>query len=253
MVDGMIAFIEQEPARPFFLMARTTQTHHPYEPTPGVPLIDMEREPFRPSTISAVYLNVLHETDRHLERIRDDSPRTGSTRTRSSSWSGITVRRSGTRTTPIFKPDRIQEDVHVPPDVLVPAPLPFGDAIEGHRRHVDLAPTIAALAGLPAAPTGRAAACSTPTIPRVRISTWAEDHFTLGSVRINGSTSSIFAKASRGCSISIAIPTSNRISRWRSRSAALACGKRLAAWTEANRRQYGQAPQGAPDLITGSA
>ena len=45
MVDGMIDFIDQEPARPFFVMGWTTQTHHPYEPTPGVPLLDFQREP----------------------------------------------------------------------------------------------------------------------------------------------------------------------------------------------------------------
>ena len=40
MVEGMIDFIHRNPTNPFFLMGWTTQTHHPYEPTPGVPLLD---------------------------------------------------------------------------------------------------------------------------------------------------------------------------------------------------------------------
>ena len=44
MVDGMIDFIDRAPTRPFFLMGWTTQTHHPYEPTPDVPLLNLLRE-----------------------------------------------------------------------------------------------------------------------------------------------------------------------------------------------------------------
>ena len=77
MVDGMIAFINQEPTRPFFLIGWTTQTHHPYEPTPGVPPIDMEREPVPDQYDLGRYLNVLHETDRHLERLFETIRRAG--------------------------------------------------------------------------------------------------------------------------------------------------------------------------------
>src|SRR6266849_1106282 len=44
MLVGMLQFIEREGARPFFLMAWSQQTHHPYEPTPGVPLLNFVRE-----------------------------------------------------------------------------------------------------------------------------------------------------------------------------------------------------------------
>src|SRR5260221_6901810 len=43
--DLMLRFIDRQASRPFFLMGWTTQTHHPYEPTPGVPLLDLQREP----------------------------------------------------------------------------------------------------------------------------------------------------------------------------------------------------------------
>ena len=63
MVDGMIQYLNQDPGRPFFMMGWTTQTHYPYEPTPGVPLIDMRREPGPDQWDLGRYLNVLHETD----------------------------------------------------------------------------------------------------------------------------------------------------------------------------------------------
>src|SRR5260370_19722640 len=69
MVDGMVQFTGQTSARPFFLMGWTTQTHHPYEPTPGVPLLDMQREPVPDQYELGRYLNVLHETDRHIGRL----------------------------------------------------------------------------------------------------------------------------------------------------------------------------------------
>ena len=107
MVDGMIDFISQEPDRPFFVMGWTTQTHHPYEPTPGVPLLEMQHEPVPDQYELDRYLNVLHETDRHLGRLFDARPPPAvSIRTRSSSSSAIMGRRSAIRTTPIFRAGR---------------------------------------------------------------------------------------------------------------------------------------------------
>ena len=45
MVDDVIEFIDRDPTRPFFVMGWTQQTHHPYEPTPGVPFLKLLREP----------------------------------------------------------------------------------------------------------------------------------------------------------------------------------------------------------------
>src|SRR5205814_3394918 len=41
MVDALVEFVGREPGRPFFAMGWTQQTHHPYEPSPGVPLLDL--------------------------------------------------------------------------------------------------------------------------------------------------------------------------------------------------------------------
>ena len=77
MVDKILSLVEQEPARPFFIMGWTQQTHHPYEPTPGVPLLDLVREKLSDEYDLNRYLNVLHETDRHLGRLFDGLRRTG--------------------------------------------------------------------------------------------------------------------------------------------------------------------------------
>jgi len=70
LVDGMLAWIKAEPAKPFFAMAWTVQTHHPYEPTPDRAPIDFfgEKHPTDDYDLGR-YLNVLHETDRQLGRL----------------------------------------------------------------------------------------------------------------------------------------------------------------------------------------
>jgi phosphoglycerol transferase MdoB-like AlkP superfamily enzyme len=71
MVDGMLQFIDQDPTHPFFLMAWSQQTHHPYEPTPGVPLLDLQRERVTDDYDLGRYLNLLHETHRHPARLSE--------------------------------------------------------------------------------------------------------------------------------------------------------------------------------------
>src|SRR5206468_9714695 len=40
LAEGLIEFIQRDPARPFFAMGWTQQTHHPYEPSPEAPAVD---------------------------------------------------------------------------------------------------------------------------------------------------------------------------------------------------------------------
>lgn len=70
LVDGMLRWIPADPSRPFFLMGWTVQTHHPYEPTPGRPLVDFFGDKKPPDDYDlGRYLNVLHETDRQIGRL----------------------------------------------------------------------------------------------------------------------------------------------------------------------------------------
>ncbi len=77
LVDSVIGGIDRDPARPFFIMAWTTQSHHPYEPTPGVPLLNFQREPIVDDYDLERYLNVVHETDHQLGRLFEAIRRAG--------------------------------------------------------------------------------------------------------------------------------------------------------------------------------
>ena len=69
MVDDMVQLIREPHDRPFFMMAWSQQTHHPYEPSPGTQQLSLLREPVPYQYDVDRYLNVLHETDAHLARI----------------------------------------------------------------------------------------------------------------------------------------------------------------------------------------
>ena len=135
MVDGMIEFINRAPARPFFMMAWSTQTHHPYEPTPGVPLLNLLREPVPDDYDLGRYLNVLHETDRHLGRvfdvIRQSRPRRQHADCRHRrSWTGVWLSAFDLRTGPDAVPGGCARPAHV----LVPARVSVDHALDDRRR-----------------------------------------------------------------------------------------------------------------------
>src|SRR5439155_17566706 len=71
LAEGLIGFVGRDRVHPFFAMGWTQQTHHPYEPSPEVPVVDLirGREPAPDEYDLNRYLNVLHETDRQLERV----------------------------------------------------------------------------------------------------------------------------------------------------------------------------------------
>jgi phosphoglycerol transferase MdoB-like AlkP superfamily enzyme len=73
LVDGVLRFIDQDRDRPFFAYAWTTQSHHPYEPTPDAPVIDFfERGPLpRDDYDLGRYLNTIRYTDGELRRLFD--------------------------------------------------------------------------------------------------------------------------------------------------------------------------------------
>src|SRR5262245_14127608 len=71
VVDAMVDFISTARNNPFFLMAWTTQTHHPYEMSPGVPELNLLKEHTPDDWELGHYLNVIHETDHQLARVFD--------------------------------------------------------------------------------------------------------------------------------------------------------------------------------------
>jgi arylsulfatase A-like enzyme len=244
MVDGMISFMDRAPDRPFFLMGWTTQTHHPYEPSPDVPLLDMNREPSPDEYELGRYLNVLHETDRQLGRLFDTLRRLGLEQDTLVVVIGDHGQAFGyPHDTYIQGRTVYEEDVHVPLMFWFPRKYRAAARSNVVGSQVDLAPTIAELAGVPPAPDWQGRSLfDTTRSPRAYFYV-AEDHFTLG-VR-EGSWKYILALREGTEELydlgrdpneqhNVAKEQPELTARLR---------QRLAAWTEANRRQYEHAAE----------
>jgi arylsulfatase A-like enzyme len=243
MVDGVAQFIKRDPNRPFFVMAWSSQTHHPYEPSPGVPLLDLwqQREPTPDTFDLGRYLNVVHQTDGQLGRLFE------------------TIRRSGLEddTLVVVTGDHGQafgyphdtfghgrtayeEDVHVPLLFWYPRIYKTATRADTVGSHVDLAPTIAELVGLPPAPDWQGRSLfDTAHSPRAYFYS-ADDEFTLG-IR-EGNWKYIFNLRDGIQELYDLHLDPNELhnvaTSYPERSARMR--QRLAAWTEANRRQYGR-------------
>jgi lipoteichoic acid synthase len=239
MVNGMLEFINQAPTRPFFLMAWTTQTHHPYEPTPGVPMLNLLREPVPDEYDLGRYLNVLHETDRQLGRLFEMLRRTRLDENTLVVVTGDHGQAFGFPHDTYAQGRTVyEEDVHVP--LMFWFPRVYRSAMRSAMvgGHVDLAPTITELAGLPSAPDWQGRSLlETGRNPRTYFYV-AGDRFELG-VR-EGSWKYILDVRDGIEQLydldrdpteqqNVAAKHPDRCARLR---------KRLAAWTDANRRQY---------------
>jgi arylsulfatase A-like enzyme len=241
LVEALIPFIEREPGRPFFAMGWTQQTHHPYEPTPGVPMIDLRggRAAGPDEYDLDRYLNVLHETDRQLARLFD----------------ALRRGRLADDTLVIVVGDHGQafgyphdsysqgrtlyeEDVHVPLMIWWPRRYKTETHAPMVGGHVDLAPTIAELAGVPPAADWQGRSLLDAKHPPRAYFYAAQDEFKLG-VR-EGEWKYIFDMRSATDELydltrdpdekhSVSAEQPERSLRLR---------QRLAAFAEANRRQY---------------
>jgi phosphoglycerol transferase MdoB-like AlkP superfamily enzyme len=239
MVDGMLDFIAKGAGRPFFLMAWSQQTHHPYEPTPGVPLLDLLREPTPDDYELGRYLNVLHETDRHLGRLFDGIRQAGLDQDTLVVVTGDHGQAFGyPHDTYIQGRTVYEEDVHVP--LMVWFPRLYRSPVRSNTvgSHVDLAPTIADLASVPAAPDWQGRSLFDSERPTRAYFYVAEDEFTLG-VR-EGQWKYIFNLREGSEELYDLEQDPNEQYNLVTRHLALGARlrQRLAAWTEANRRQY---------------
>jgi lipoteichoic acid synthase len=238
-VDGLVDFIDHDEGRPFFVMGWTQQTHHPYEPTPGIPLLDLLKEPGPDGYDLNRYLNVLHETDRQLARVFD-----ALRRMRLADHTLVVVVGDHGQAFGFPHDSYLQgrtvyeEDVHVPLLFWLPqryrTPL-HSPTIGGH---VDLAPTIADLAGVPAAADWQGSSLFDPRHPPRAYFYVAQDEFKLG-VRedqwkyifdLRAGAEALYDLAADPTEQhNVAAAQPDRCARLR---------QRLAAWAEANRRQY---------------
>jgi phosphoglycerol transferase MdoB-like AlkP superfamily enzyme len=240
MVDAMVDFVEKERSRPFFLMAWTTQTHHPYDMSPGVPELNLLRESTPDDWELGHYLNIVHETDHQLARLFDAVRRTGLEQDTLIVVTGDHGQAFGYPHENVYIQGRTayEEDVRVP--LMFWFPRTYRSAVRSTTiaGHVDLAPTIAEIAGVPAAPDWQGRSLFDTRQPHRAYFYVAEDSFTLG-VR-EGSWKYIYDLRDGTEQLydldrdpneqhNLAGNEPERCARLR---------QRLAAWTEANRRQY---------------
>ena len=170
MVDKVVDLIAGAGAQPFFVTGWTTQTHHPYEPSPGVLPLNLLRESTPDDWELGRYLNVVHETDRHLARIFEAVRRAGLEQDTLIVVTGDHGQAFGyPHDTYVQGRTVYEEDVHVPLMMWYPRMYKATARVPVVGSHVDLAPTIAELIGLPAAPDwqGRSLFDGEPSASRV--------------------------------------------------------------------------------------
>jgi len=239
MVDKMVDFIDDAKARPFFLMSWTTQTHHPYEPSPGVEELDLLREASPDDWDLGRYLNVIHETDRHLARVFDAVRRAGLEQDTLIVITGDHGQAFGyPHETYVQGRTVYEEDVHVPLMFWYPRLYKTPLRAKTVGSHVDLAPTITDIIGVAPAQDWQGRNLFDPRHSHRAYFYVAEDHFRLAvreanwkyiySVR-DGRDELYDLDADPLEQHNVAVDHPDRCDRLR---------QRLAAWTEANRRQY---------------
>jgi arylsulfatase A-like enzyme len=243
-VDELIQLIEKEPARPFFLMAWSQQTHHPYEPTPGVPLIEFVRETATDAYDFNHYLNVLHETDRHIGRLFDTIRRAGLQDDTLIVVTGDHGQAFGDPHDGYMQGRSVyEEDVNVPLLLWYPRQYKAAARSATIGSHIDLAPTITSLAGLPAAPDWQGRSLfDTKRVPRAYFYV-AEDHFMLGLREENWKYTFDLRAGVEELYNLTSDPTEQRNLAAAEPERCARLRQRLAAWTDANRRQYDKMSQ----------
>jgi lipoteichoic acid synthase len=156
LVDQLLAWVGRDRTRPFCAVAWTINSHHPYEPVPGQPLVDFfSGLPSLPPDDYDLgrYLNTVQETDRQIGRLFD----------------GLRALGLADETLVVVTGDHGQgfgwphptwghgfrvydENVRVPLMIWNPRLFPAGRRSAVVTSHVDINPTVADLMGLPAAP-----------------------------------------------------------------------------------------------------
>jgi len=241
LADGLIEYIERDPARPFFVIGWTQQTHHPYEPSPDTPVIDLvgDREPSPDAYDLNRYLNVLRETDRQLARVFDALRQNGLADNTIVAIVGDHGQAFGYPHDSYLQGRTVyEEDVQVPLLIWWPRRYAAPQRAPIIGGHIDLAPTIADLAGIPPAPDWQGRSLfDSERAPRAYFYV-AQDEFKL-AVREGGwkyildlrrGTDELYdLDHDPAEQHNLAADQQARCTRLR---------QRLAAWAEANRRQY---------------
>ena len=190
LVDSMLRWVDADRERPFFAMVWTQQTHHPYEPSPGVPFIDyfkgVPKDKLPPDDYDlGRYLNTIHEADRQLGRLFDELRRRGLADDTLVVVTGDHGEGFGQPHDIYGHGSRVFDEVVKVPLVLW-NPRLFGRDAGGGRRldtiggHIDLNPTLAELLELPPAGSWQGRSLFDPTRPPRVYFFAANDDYLLG-------------------------------------------------------------------------
>ncbi len=159
MMDHLIDWIRQEPGKPFYAVAWTIQTHAPYAPTPGKPVIDfLDPQGSQERASLNRYLNAEREADFQIGRL----------------FAALREAHLDQNTVVMITGDHgeafgdlhdshfhglnlFEEDIHVPLIMWSPALFSGESHSETVGGHIDIGPTALDLMGLniPAAVQGR--------------------------------------------------------------------------------------------------
>jgi arylsulfatase A-like enzyme len=153
LVDHTLQWIDQDRGKPFYLELWTQQSHHPYEPTPGLAMTDFfaGRELPPDDYDLGRYLNTLQQVDIQLGRL----------------FAGLKARGLDQDTIVVITGDHgegfgdphrtwghgfrlYQEGIRVPLVIWSPALFPQGRRVDAIGGHVDVNPTLVELLGIPA-------------------------------------------------------------------------------------------------------
>jgi lipoteichoic acid synthase len=239
----------REEKRPFFLTLWTDQTHHPYEPSPGVPPVDFFRGKALPPDDWDLgrYLNVLHETDRHLGRFLDGLRERG--------LAGNTlVVITGDHGEAFGEPHETwghdfevwQESVQVPLIVWSPALFAGGARRETVVGHIDIDPTVLDLLGIEAPGGWEGRSAFDPARPPRAYFYAARDEYLLG-VREGGWKYLFNATLGRERLFDLAAdPTEQADVARRHPELCERLRRRLAAWVAHERKRMERIERGEP-------
>jgi phosphoglycerol transferase MdoB-like AlkP superfamily enzyme len=154
MADDVLRFLDEDKDAPFFVLAWTSQTHHPYEPSPDQPTIDFFKDgPAPPDAYDlGRYLHTVREADRQIGRILDGLRERGRAEDTLFVVTGDHGEGFGEPHPTWGHGARLyQENVAVPLLVWNPRLYPSGARAQTIGGHVDLNATVAHLLGVPPA------------------------------------------------------------------------------------------------------
>jgi len=153
MVDGLFRFIDQDKSKPFYAVAWTTQTHHPYQQSPDQPEVNFLGAAKAGSKQLNQYLNCILEADRQIGRILDGLRERGLADDTLVWVTGDHGEAFGWPHPVYFHGGHIyQEAVNVPCILINPRLFPTGRRDPLVAGHVDINPTILDVLGAGAMP-----------------------------------------------------------------------------------------------------